>query len=60
MNTTIETRKQQIAFPIVANIRKGGPKGERRPGRDLEQKFRVVFEPVWSSTRSGSLSFTAL
>ena len=41
----IETRKQQIAFPVVANIRKGGPKGERMPGRDLEQKFRVVFEP---------------
>jgi hypothetical protein len=45
MTEAIETRKQQIAFPVVANIRKGGPKGERRPGRDLEQKFRVVFEP---------------
>ena len=45
MINAIETRKQQIAFPVVANIRKGGPKGERMPGRDLEQKFRVVFEP---------------
>lgn len=45
MMESTETRKQQIAFPVVANIRKGGPKGERRPGRDLEQKFRVVFEP---------------
>ena len=45
MINTTETRKQQIAFPVVANIRKGGPKGERMPGRDLEQKFRVVFEP---------------
>jgi len=45
MTLELQTRKQQIAFPVVANIRKGAPKGERRPGKDLEQRFRVVFEP---------------
>jgi hypothetical protein len=45
MTNAIVTRKQQSDFPVVANIRKGGPKGERRPGRDLEQQFRVVFDP---------------
>ena len=45
MTLELQTRKNQIAFPVVANIRKGAPKGERRPGKDLEQRFRVVFEP---------------
>lgn len=45
MSSQIITRKQQIAFPVVANIRKGEPKTANRPGRDLEQQFRVVFEP---------------
>lgn len=49
----IPTRKQQIEFPTVANIRKGGPKEKRTKdgreyetvGKDLNDRFRVVFEP---------------
>jgi len=49
----ITIRKQQIAFPTVAIIRKGGPKQQRTKngktyetvGKDLDQHFRVVFEP---------------
>lgn len=51
--TTDLIRKQQIAFPTVAIIRKGGPKQQHNKngktyetvGKDLEQLFRVVFEP---------------
>jgi hypothetical protein len=42
---TITTRKMQIDFPTVAIIRKGAPKQPKMPGKDLEDKFRVVFEP---------------
>lgn len=54
MTTELAIRKQQIAFPTVAIIRKGGPKQQRTNkngqtyetvGKDLEQLFRVVFEP---------------
>jgi len=53
MTNQIAIRKQQIAFPTVAIIRKGGPKQQRTKngqtyetvGKDLEQLFRVVFEP---------------
>lgn len=41
----LETRKGNMAFPIVANIRKGAEKTQNRPGQDLNEKFRVVFEP---------------
>ena len=41
----ISTRKQQIDFPTVAIIRKGAPKQPKMPGKDLNEKFRVVFEP---------------
>lgn len=50
MDSTIITRKQQIAFPEIGIIRKGEPKrtnekGAEIVGRDLGQKFRVVFHP---------------
>lgn len=53
MTTALAIRKQQIAFPTVAIIRKGGPKQQHNKngktyetvGKDLEQLFRVVFEP---------------
>lgn len=45
MSNQIVTRKQNAAFPIVAIIRKGDKKQPNRPGKDLEDKFRVVFEP---------------
>ena len=41
----VTTRKQQIDFPTVAIIRKGAEKQPNLPGKDLDEKFRVVFEP---------------
>lgn len=32
------------SLPLIATLRKGGPKGDKRPGRDLDH-FRVVFRP---------------
>lgn len=39
------TRKQSVAFPEVATIRKGGAKPQGKPGADLNDRFRVVFAP---------------
>jgi hypothetical protein len=32
-----------LAFPVIGQIRKGAPKGEKAPGKDLDY-FRVVFD----------------
>lgn len=41
----IGNKKQAIKFPQIGQIRKGLPKTERAPGRDLKDRFRVMFEP---------------
>lgn len=39
------TARTQSAFPTVARIRKGGPKGEKTIGKDLNDRFRFYFYP---------------
>ena len=56
----IVTRKSQLSFPEIGQIRKGGPKQERRRtdgssyqtlGKDLGEAFRVVFYPGNDASR---------
>ena len=39
------TDTEMIELPWVAKIRKGEPKAPNRPGRDLNQQFRLQFAP---------------
>ena len=40
-----DLRKRNLAFPQIGTIRKGAPKGEGRPGKDLTY-FRVEINPL--------------
>lgn len=41
----ITTVKNSVLFPEIGQIRKGGVKSDKAPGRDLNEKFRVLFFP---------------
>jgi hypothetical protein len=42
-NNMAFTASTQNTFPIVARIRKGGPKGEKTIRKDLNDRFRFAF-----------------
>lgn len=48
----IVTIKQGSAFPEIGQFRKGEPKGEKAPGKDLRDRFRVVFYPGEDNEKS--------
>ncbi|MDP3184228.1 MAG: hypothetical protein Q8M58_03030, partial [Anaerolineales bacterium] len=48
----MNTPRAQSAFPIVARIRKGGPKGEKTIGKDLNDRFRFDFYPGFGDVQA--------